>query len=177
MKIMSQYHDIMTKGGKDDEVISNKACSSSNQYHKNDQNIYNSIQRMIKPVLSYNSRITTKEKMSEKLESPIAERFPDTYFDQRRNNDYKRQEQFILDGKLIKKYRKTGKICDIGCSTGEFLRALKWNSEDCYGMEINKTAKEKAREYVSFDKDIYNSESYFDIIVMRGTLQHINIHL
>ena len=62
--------------------------------------------------------------MTDRLASPIAQRFPDQYFEQRMSNDNKRQIQFDIDCKLIRKYKQDGQLCDVGCSTGEFVKAL-----------------------------------------------------
>ena len=114
------------------------------------------------------------KKMTDRLSSPIAQRFADQYFEQRMGNDKRRQMQFSIDSKLIRKYKQEGKLCDVGCSTGEFIKALGWKRDDCYGIEVNESAKEIAKEYMSFNKDIHNSISFFDIVIMRGTLQHLN---
>ena len=71
----------------------------------------------------------------------LKDRWPDTYFENRQGNDHSRQLQFRLDEQFIKKYISNGLICDIGCSTGEFLRSLKWDG-DYYGMEISDAARD-----------------------------------
>ena len=75
-------------------------------------------------------------------QAKIKEMWPDEYFSDRNQNNPKRLKQFEIDKNLIKEFIKEGNICDIGCSTGEFLSFLDWNGE-LYGTEINEYAKKK----------------------------------
>lgn len=100
--------------------------------------------------------------------------FNKSYFKNRFLNDRERVESFELGKKLIHRYKKEGRILDIGCSTGEMLTYFDWQGEK-YGMEISDYAKSEAiKNGISFDKDIFNCEEYFDVIVMRGTIQHVD---
>tara|TARA_Y100001970_G_scaffold293842_1_gene443735 strand:+ start:1279 stop:1950 length:672 start_codon:yes stop_codon:yes gene_type:complete len=100
--------------------------------------------------------------------------YPDSYFLNRNLNDPKRIATFKIEKKLIEKYSdKNGIICDVGCSTGEFLSILEWNGKK-YGMEINEEAKKKAlKNKISFDKNIFTAQNFFDVVVFRGTIQHL----
>ena len=80
-------------------------------------------------------------------------KFPNDYFLDRRGNNKLRLKQFELDKKFITRYKKKGTICDVGCSTGEFLSHIKWEGEK-YGMEINHYAK-KLPQVLSILKKIY----------------------
>jgi SAM-dependent methyltransferase len=54
------------------------------------------------------------------------------------------------------------------------VKSFNW-AGDCYGMEISEFAKTQAKNHgVKFSKDIFNSENFFDLIVFRGTIQHID---
>ena len=89
-----------------------------------------------------------------KQKSSVAEkntRWKDKDFKLRLSNDYKRLKQFDLDKKFINKFIKKGNLCDVGCSTGEFVKSLNWKGK-CYGMETNLYAKKKAAKYLSFKK-------------------------
>lgn len=103
----------------------------------------------------------------------IKERWTNTYFESRLNNDPKRNLQFELDEKYIKSFVKNGIICDIGCSTGEFIRSINWNG-NIYGMEINDYAKKEASDIISFEKNIFTENNFFDAIIFRGTIQHVD---
>jgi 2-polyprenyl-3-methyl-5-hydroxy-6-metoxy-1,4-benzoquinol methylase len=100
-------------------------------------------------------------------------RFPKSYFKNRFNNNNLRLRQFKIDKSLIHKFIKNGKICDVGCSTGEFLYNIGWKKH-AYGMEINKYAKKEAKKFINFNKNITNQKNYFDIVVFRGTIQHLD---
>ena len=99
--------------------------------------------------------------------------YDDEYFTKRIGNDPKRLKQFILDGVFIRKFIQSGKVCDVGCSTGEFLRTIGWEGER-YGMEVNDFAIEQAGDFINFEKNITNQIDFFDLIIFRGTIQHVN---
>ena len=108
-----------------------------------------------------------------KYEPSIVDRWPDDYFNDRHANNKKRLNQFEIDIKFIKKYIKSGNVCDVGCSTGEFLRQLNFSGQ-LFGMEINEYAKKKASEFINFEKNIFTEENFFDLIIFRGTIQHVD---
>ncbi len=101
--------------------------------------------------------------------------FPDSYFEQRNLNDPKRLKSFELEKEFISKFcGNDGVICDVGCSTGEFLEHIKWEGNR-YGEEINDLAKlEAEKKKISFDIKLCDANAYFDVIIFRGTIQHIN---
>ena len=104
----------------------------------------------------------------------IKNRWPDSYFEDRNLNNEKRLRQFSLDAEYIKKFKRKGNLCDVGCSTGEFLRSITWEGS-FYGMEINDHARKVAEEFVSFEKNIFTEKDFFDAVVFRGTIQHVDI--
>ena len=97
----------------------------------------------------------------------------DKYFIERNGNDLERNEQFLLDKVFIQKYITKGNLLDVGCSTGEFCNMLSWNG-DLYGMEVNEYAISIANKFINFDKNILNKSNFFDLIIYRGTIQHID---
>lgn len=99
--------------------------------------------------------------------------WPDEYFKYRDLNDPLRVAQYKLDSIFIRKFINSGNICDVGCGTGEFLRYLKFNG-NLYGMETNLAAKKKASNFISFNKNIYTEKNYFDLVIFRGTIQHVD---
>jgi len=100
--------------------------------------------------------------------------YGDRYFEKRLSNDKKRLASFSQEKEFMLKYVDFhGKICDVGCSTGEFLVNVKWSGEK-YGMEINENAILLAKQSgVCFDKNILNVQNFFDVVVFRGTIQHL----
>jgi len=103
-----------------------------------------------------------------------AELYPPEYFSARTGNDSRRQRQFAWEGAWLKTYCPTGRIMDVGCSTGEFLAAIEWPGER-YGMEISEYARTIAETTgVQFHPSIFEAQSFFDCVVFRGTIQHID---
>ena len=96
------------------------------------------------------------------------------YFKKRQLNDEKRVASFKQEGKLIKMFEgEGGRICDIGCSTGEFIEAIDWKGPK-YGMELSEFAIDESKSRgICFEKNILTERSYFDAIIMRGVIQHL----
>ena len=76
-------------------------------------------------------------------------------------------------------YRKKGKILDIGCDGGFFLRTMKENGWSVYGVELRKDFCRYAKE--TLDLDIFNGmleenilpDGHFDIVTMWDTIEHL----
>lgn len=80
----------------------------------------------------------------------------------------------------IERYKKGGKILDIGASSGFFLSEVKKNkSWKIFGIEYAKSGVKKAlNEFgiVLEHGEIYNSsfpDNYFDVITMHSVLEHV----
>jgi SAM-dependent methyltransferase len=100
--------------------------------------------------------------------------YPKSYFNSRSLNDKARIRSFLNEKELLLKHVNfKGTVCDVGCSTGEFLKCIEWDGKR-YGMEISEHAIEEAkRNDISFDKNIETEKNYFDLVIFRGTIQHI----
>lgn len=107
----------------------------------------------------------------------IEELYDKEYFKNRLENDVKRMESFRNEASWMGKYIKNGNILDVGCSTGEFLNNVKWDG-DKYGMEISEYAQNIAKKNgINFNKNIFTEQDFFDAIIFRGTIQHIDTPL
>ena len=96
------------------------------------------------------------------------------YFKKRNFNDKKRLTAFLQEKKFMSKHLNiNGKVCDVGCSTGEFLETINWKGPR-FGMEISDHARGIAKKYkIDFTKNILTEKNFFDTVVFRGTIQHI----
>ena len=100
--------------------------------------------------------------------------YGEDYFETRLSNDPERVAQFRSEGELIRRYVRSGRAMDIGCSTGEFLSAIDWQDER-FGMEISEYARAIAvASGVRFDRDIFSESDFFDLVIIRGTIQHLD---
>ena len=98
----------------------------------------------------------------------------DSYFADRDMNNARRLAQFRIDADFVRKFFKGGNVCDVGCSSGEFLRFASLDGT-YFGMEVNPLAMRKASDIISFDKNILTEEDFFDLVIFRGTIQHVDI--
>lgn len=100
--------------------------------------------------------------------------YSNEYFVSRNYNDKKRLKSFILEKEfLLRHVSLDGVVCDVGCSTGEFLSAIQWEG-DKYGMEISDYAQSQAElNGINFEKNILTELNFFDVVIFRGTIQHL----
>ena len=82
--------------------------------------------------------------------------------------------------KQVQKYKKSGNVLDIGCSSGILLELLKSVGYKTFGIEPNKQAYLKAKEkfgsYIfqgTLDKFIQKNKTKFDVIIYNHVLEHI----
>lgn len=105
----------------------------------------------------------------------LAVLWPDSYFETRELNDPRRVRSYLREEALLSDHEIDwgGSVCDVGCSTGEFLEFLRWVGPR-YGMEINTHARSRAEQRgVHFDRDITTESDFFDAVIFRGTVQHV----
>jgi len=82
---------------------------------------------------------------------------------------------FLRTTKII----KNGKILDVGCGTGNFLRKMKKYNMKCYGIEPNDFDKKNAKKH---KLNIFHGtltqakypDNYFDVITINHVLEHVN---
>ena len=82
---------------------------------------------------------------------------------------------FLRTTKII----KNGKLLDVGCGTGNFLRKMKKYNMNCYGVEPNDFDKKNAKKHKlkifhgTLTQAKYQ-ENYFDLITINHVLEHVN---
>lgn len=96
------------------------------------------------------------------------------YYANRFGNDPRRQTAFKIEAEYLKRFVSKGTMLDVGCSTGEFEDVLAWRGA-VYGMELSDYARGFAeRKGIHFDRDLLNSTEFFDLILFRGSIMHID---
>ena len=107
------------------------------------------------------------------------DQFGKDYFQNRHGNDRLRQLSFMKEKKYLISFVgrdifETGTLLDVGCSTGEFIDAIGWHKTRAFGMEVSSYARGVAeKKGIKFEKGLFNSENFFDLIVFRGTIQYL----
>ncbi|MCK4463362.1 MAG: class I SAM-dependent methyltransferase [Candidatus Omnitrophica bacterium] len=81
--------------------------------------------------------------------------------------------------RVIKRYKSTGSLIDIGCAGGHFLSKAREMKYRCLGMELNKEMAEYAKN--TYGINVINKPLHvatedigkFDVIYMGDTLEHL----
>lgn len=100
----------------------------------------------------------------------------DYFADRFENEDPKRELSFKQEYSRIKKYLNEGAVLDVGCGMGNFLDIFDegWNK---HGIEISEYARgiavDKGIRMIDYDYE----EGSMDLVVFRGTLQHLDTPL
>ena len=91
--------------------------------------------------------------------------------------DSKRETQYNLDyRKIVSRVPDGGSILDVGCGLGVFLNRFLQSNWKRYGYEVSDFAKNECVEngITMLESLSTVEEDYFDVVVYRGTLQHIS---
>ena len=81
--------------------------------------------------------------------------------------------------KTIMKFKKSGKLLDVGCSTGEFLIIAKKYNWDVYGVEVSEDAGRIAKSinklsvFVGKLEDAKYPNKKFDVISLGDVIEHV----
>ncbi len=93
-------------------------------------------------------------------------------------NDPKREAWYRAERDRIVSLKKEGRILDVGCGLGKFLELFPVPLWDKYGVDISDVAVQEARSkgirIKSYDQAYDYPEECFDVIVFRGSLQHLD---
>jgi len=101
---------------------------------------------------------------------------PMEYYKENEEGDYKTFKKRL---KIVEKYAKKGKMLDIGCNIGTFLKAAKESGWDCYGTDINKKVKGECikkgiKFYAKPLQKIKFKGNFFDVVVMDDLIEHVH---
>lgn len=113
--------------------------------------------------------------------------FSEDYFFGGKDTNYANYDYFDNDRywkpiiSLIEKYKMRGKVLDIGCAFGFFLKRVRPYFDEIYGLDISRFAIERAKKEVPSAKlrvvDLNNDglpypDEYFDLITAFDVLEH-----
>jgi 2-polyprenyl-3-methyl-5-hydroxy-6-metoxy-1,4-benzoquinol methylase len=89
------------------------------------------------------------------------------------------RESFLERLDLIYLHKKNGRLLDIGCAVGHFLKLARIKGWDTYGVEISEYASEYARKQYSLDVrtgkllDAGFDDEFFDVVTMWDVIEHL----
>jgi 2-polyprenyl-3-methyl-5-hydroxy-6-metoxy-1,4-benzoquinol methylase len=81
--------------------------------------------------------------------------------------------------KIVETYTSSGKLLEVGCATGQWLKAMKEKNWDVYGIELSEFASKYARDKFGLNvltgrlKEQNLLNNYFDVVVMWDTIEHL----
>jgi len=115
-----------------------------------------------------------KSKIRRKLEELYGDEYFKVYI-----RDHKREVWYRMEyNRIVKLKPDGGKIFDVGCGLGLFLDLFDSAKWEKYGVDISDVAVAQARTRGIRVKDYESGYDYpdesFDVIVFRGTIQHLD---
>jgi len=108
------------------------------------------------------------------------DQFYNNYYQQRvtsKKLGQQRKEMYIQDRNWILNHISEGKVLDIGCSGGDFLRTFDSNKWDKFGIDLTNDALQSAcKNYgiKTFKGKVWETDvgSDYDLVMMRGVIEH-----
>ena len=82
--------------------------------------------------------------------------------------------------KKLEKFKKPGRVLDIGCGIGRFLAIARERGYECYGVESSKLASDYAATHLRLNVingdllDAGYPRGYFDVITLYHVLEHLS---
>lgn len=117
------------------------------------------------------------ERLSQKQLQAYYEKMPDDFAYSDTENIKNLKYYYLTLIGLISKKISTGKILDVGCSSGQFLDCLQgW---ECHGIERDSRYAQKARLkygnniHIGTLQDYESRQGYFDVITLQDVLDHM----
>lgn len=100
--------------------------------------------------------------------------YEEGYFDPRRDDEVRQAARVQEYNRLFTRTNlDRGTVVDIGCGLGEFLDLFPGDRWDKYAIEVSQLAMREAREKgICFD--LPTGEGWCDLVVLRGSLQHLD---
>lgn len=108
----------------------------------------------------------------------LVKNYNERYFKNRHpGRDIKREKSYLQECARIERYITKGRVLDVGCGMGNFLEIFDGSKWEKYGIEISgyaaNLAKQKGIQLIDYD---FQSD-FFDLMVFRGVLQHLDAPL
>ncbi len=86
----------------------------------------------------------------------------------------KRRAMYQQEYARIRRYVQSGAVLDVGCGVGDFLGMFDPQTWTRYGIDISAYALELARQKGILTTLPEKCQAFFDLVVFRGTLQHLD---
>jgi SAM-dependent methyltransferase len=79
----------------------------------------------------------------------------------------------------VERRREAGRLLDVGCGRGEFLRVARDRGWQCFGVEISPQASDEARRKgldvaTGRFEDVDYPDSFFDVVTIYHVLEHLH---
>ncbi|MBI5049682.1 MAG: class I SAM-dependent methyltransferase [Nitrospirae bacterium] len=108
----------------------------------------------------------------------ISQVYPESYYAGRSASDPKQTSRYLKQAGYLPDIQG-GKILDIGCAGGGWLKTLQDKGWECHGMDFIKSPYQEENidirhGYLPESYNRFYSESFFDVISAWGVMEHIH---
>ena len=109
-------------------------------------------------------------------------KFYDKYFPEESEELWQRQMTHVFEKEglsKIREYKNSGRILDIGCGYGFFLKLMRNSGWESYGVEISERAANYAQEKLGFNvlrgnlREAKFENKFFDVVTFWYVLEHV----
>ncbi|KKQ95704.1 MAG: Methylase involved in ubiquinone/menaquinone biosynthesis [Candidatus Woesebacteria bacterium GW2011_GWB1_43_14] len=105
-----------------------------------------------------------------------------SYKEYHRDDDYAKHEQLFRNifhkrFDRVKRYKKGGRVLDIGASTGTMLQIFKFHGWDVWGVEPSNSAEGLSEKGIKCTNSTFEKAklptNYFDVVIINHVLEHV----
>ncbi len=106
-----------------------------------------------------------------------------SYDEYHRDSDYQKFENLFKNifqkrVNIVYKYKQSGRILDIGASTGTMLSIFKKDGWEVYGVEPSGSGEVAEEKGIKIYKTVFEKakipKNYFDAVILNHTLEHVD---
>lgn len=100
--------------------------------------------------------------------------YPDSYYAGRDQNDPRQKERYRIQAEYLPKINK-GKVLDVGCAEGDWLKFIKQFGWDCFGTDVHQPTQQikDVEIKTGYLPDQDYPENYFDVVTAWSVLEHV----
>ena len=105
----------------------------------------------------------------------ISDHYPDTYYDGRSTTDPRQKKRYLIQAQYLPDV-KEGRILDVGCAGGSWLKVVQNYGWECHGVDFMESPHQESGITIKhgYLPETGYPESYFDVACAWGVMEHVH---